>query len=98
MFGSLGVWEIALILVVALLLFGPRKLPEIGRTLGKGLAEFKKASNELRRSIETEVEAEERNERAAVEAPSSVVTPSLAAVAQGTKAPEHTEPGRQDVG
>jgi TatA/E family protein of Tat protein translocase len=95
MFGSLGVWEIALILVVALLLFGPRKLPEIGRTLGKGLAEFKKASNELRRSIETEVEAEERNERAAVEAP---VTGSLSAVAQGTKAPEHTEPGRQDVG
>jgi sec-independent protein translocase protein TatA len=95
MFGSLGVWEIALILVVALLLFGPRKLPEIGRTLGKGLAEFKKASNELRRSIETEVEAEERSEKAAVEArPPS----ALPAAVSTTQAPENTEPSRQDVG
>ena len=46
------------ILVLALLIFGPR-LPEIGRTLGKGLAEFRRASNELKRSIEPEVLAEE---------------------------------------
>lgn len=95
MFGSLGVWEIALILVAALLLFGPRKLPEIGRTLGKGLAEFKKASNELRRSIETEVEAEERSEKAAVEARPTAALPAAVAT---TQAPENTEPGRQDVG
>ena len=95
MFGSLGVWEIALILVVALLLFGPRKLPEIGRTLGKGLAEFKKASNELRRSIETEVDAEERSEKAAIEARP---TAALAGRSRSTQAPENTEPSRQDVG
>jgi TatA/E family protein of Tat protein translocase len=59
MFGSLGFQEILLILVLALLIFGPRKLPEIGRTLGKSLAEFKKATNELKRSIENEVQAEE---------------------------------------
>jgi TatA/E family protein of Tat protein translocase len=91
MFGSLGVWEIALIMVLALLLFGPRKLPEIGRTLGKGLAEFKKASNELKRSIETEVEEEERAQRALPAA-----APAVPAAA-GTAAPEHTEPGRQDL-
>jgi TatA/E family protein of Tat protein translocase len=59
MFGSLGFQEILVILVLALLIFGPRKLPEIGRTLGKSLAEFRKATNELKRSIENEVQAEE---------------------------------------
>ena len=54
MFGSLGVPEIIFLLVLALLVFGPRKLPEIGRTLGRGLAEFRKASNELRRTLNTE--------------------------------------------
>lgn len=91
MFGSLGVWEIALIVVLALLLFGPRKLPEIGRTIGKGLAEFKKASNELKRSIETEIEEEERRPKSLTAAPSPAPTP----LAQTP--PEHTEPGRQDL-
>ena len=59
MFGSLGFQEILLILVLALLIFGPRKLPEIGRTLGKSLGEFRRATNELKRSIEQEVRAEE---------------------------------------
>jgi TatA/E family protein of Tat protein translocase len=62
-FGSLGVTEIAFILILALLLFGPKRLPEIGRTLGKGLAEFRRASNELRRSLETEVAEDERAQR-----------------------------------
>lgn len=59
MFGPLGVPEIIFLLVLALLIFGPRKLPEIGRTLGKGLAEFRKASNELKRSLNTEGLGEE---------------------------------------
>jgi sec-independent protein translocase protein TatA len=45
MFGSIGMPELILIFVVALLVFGPKKLPEIGKSLGKGLAEFKKASD-----------------------------------------------------
>ena len=57
--GSLGVPEIAFILVLALLIFGPKKLPEIGRTLGKGMAEFRKATNELKRSVNTELALEE---------------------------------------
>ena len=47
---NLGVPELIFILVLALLIFGPKRLPEIGRTLGKGMAEFRKASNELKRS------------------------------------------------
>jgi sec-independent protein translocase protein TatB len=47
------------ILVLALLVFGPKRLPEIGRTLGKGMAEFRKASTELKRTINTELALEE---------------------------------------
>jgi len=62
MFGSLGFTEIAFILVLALLLFGPKRLPEIGRTIGKGLAEFRRASNDLRRTLENEVALDEVND------------------------------------
>jgi TatA/E family protein of Tat protein translocase len=55
MFGSIGMPELILIFVVALLVFGPRKLPEIGKSLGKGLAEFKRASEELKKTIEQEI-------------------------------------------
>ena len=65
MFGSIGVPELLLILVLALLIFGPKKLPDLGRTLGRSLAEFKKASNDLKRSLEEEVE----DARRAVEPP-----------------------------
>jgi TatA/E family protein of Tat protein translocase len=64
-FGSLGLPEILFILVLALLLFGPRKLPEIGRTIGKGLSEFRRATNDLKRSIESEIELEEPPRRPA---------------------------------
>ncbi|MGH9440574.1 MAG: Sec-independent protein translocase subunit TatA/TatB, partial [Terriglobia bacterium] len=50
-----GVEEIGLILFVAFLLFGPKKLPEIARILGKGLGELRRARNELRFSLEEEV-------------------------------------------
>jgi sec-independent protein translocase protein TatA len=56
MFGSIGMPELILIFVVALLVFGPKKLPELGRSLGKGLAEFKRASDDLKRTIEDEIE------------------------------------------
>ncbi|HEX9942637.1 MAG TPA: twin-arginine translocase TatA/TatE family subunit [Thermoanaerobaculia bacterium] len=57
--GSLGLAEIAFIFILALLIFGPKKLPEIGRTLGKGMAEFRKATNELKRTINTELALDE---------------------------------------
>ena len=62
MFGSLGLPELMLIFVVALLVFGPRKLPEIGRTLGKALGEFRKATDELKNTIEREVQIEEQKQ------------------------------------
>lgn len=59
MFGSIGGAELLFVLVLALLLFGPRQLPKIGRTIGRALAEFRSASHELRTSLEQEVELEE---------------------------------------
>lgn len=57
---GLGMPELIFILVLALLIFGPKRLPEVGRTLGRGLSEFRRASNELKRSIETELTEEEQ--------------------------------------
>jgi sec-independent protein translocase protein TatB len=55
-FGSLGGSEVIFIFILALLLFGPRRLPEIGRTLGKAVGEFRKATQDFRMSLEREVE------------------------------------------
>jgi len=52
---NLGMPELIFIFVLALLIFGPKKLPELGKSLGKGLAEFKRASNELKSSLEEEI-------------------------------------------
>jgi Tat protein translocase TatB subunit len=57
-FGSLGGSEVIVLFVLALLLFGPRRLPEIGKTIGKAVAEFRKASQDFRASLEREVEIE----------------------------------------
>lgn len=57
--GSLGLPEMLFIFVLALLIFGPKKLPEIGRTVGKGLAEFRKASGELKRTLNAEMALDE---------------------------------------
>src|SRR5215216_2454346 len=58
--GSLGMPEILMILVIALIIFGPRKLPELGKTLGQSLAQFRKASEDFKRQWEDEVEIEKR--------------------------------------
>jgi TatA/E family protein of Tat protein translocase len=59
-FEFLGTTELLVIALVALILFGPRKLPEIGRTVGKSIAEFKRASDDFKRTWEFEVELEQR--------------------------------------
>jgi len=51
--------EIIMIFIVGLLLFGPRKMPELGRSIGRALGEFRRASNEFKRTVEDEVAAED---------------------------------------
>ena len=60
MFGSIGGTELLVILLIALIVFGPRKLPELGRTIGKGLSEFRRASSDWQRSLDEEVRIEQR--------------------------------------
>jgi len=55
MLGSLGFPEILFILVLALLVFGPRRLPEVGRKVGRALGEFRRATGDLKRSIDREM-------------------------------------------
>jgi Tat protein translocase TatB subunit len=69
MFGTLGGPELFLIFVVALIVFGPRKLPEIGKSLGKMMGEFRRASNDFRNTIESEVEAEKIRDSLRIEPP-----------------------------
>ncbi|MFN2384944.1 MAG: twin-arginine translocase TatA/TatE family subunit [Thermoanaerobaculia bacterium] len=78
MFGPIGMPELIVIFMVALLIFGPRKLPEIGKTIGKGLSEFKRASDDLKRTIEEEIEEGKRE--------ASTVRREINAVGDGLKA------------
>ena len=60
MFGSIGMPELMIIFVIALIIFGPRKLPELGRSMGKSLSEFKRASNDLRNTLDEEIRIEDK--------------------------------------
>jgi len=88
MFGSIGMPELIIILVIALIIFGPRKLPELGRSLGRSINEFKKASNELRSTLEEEIRVEDQKERATAAAaatpPSTTPPPIDATVSRST--------------
>jgi TatA/E family protein of Tat protein translocase len=100
MFGSIGMPELMIIFVVALIIFGPRKLPELGRSLGKSLSEFKRASNELRSTLEDEIRLDEQREAAAARAreaakvaagPTPVDATATATVASAQPPVEHVE-------
>jgi sec-independent protein translocase protein TatA len=65
MFGSIGMPELIIIMVIALIIFGPRKLPELGKSLGRSLNEFKKASTDLQNTLEQEIKIEEQKENVA---------------------------------
>ena len=60
MFGSIGMPELMIIFVIALIIFGPRKLPELGRSMGKSLSEFKRASNDLKNTLDEEIRIEDK--------------------------------------
>ncbi len=79
--GNLGFSEIVVIVVLALIVFGPRKLPELGRTLGKALAEFRKASTDLRMAVDEEMRELERHSRELEAKASEVLEPAAAPTA-----------------
>jgi TatA/E family protein of Tat protein translocase len=96
MFGSIGMPELIIIFVIALIIFGPRKLPELGRSLGKSLAEFKRASNELKSTLEEEIRLEEQRtsfeaSKAANTAPAAA-TPTATTTIDPMTVPQAEEP------
>jgi TatA/E family protein of Tat protein translocase len=91
--------EMLFLVVLAFLLFGPKKLPEIGRQIGRGLAEFRRASNELRGQLENEMrllEAEDREKKISPPSPAHTVAAPDAGDATAAKAaipvPANPEP------
>ncbi len=60
MFGSIGMQEIVLILFILLLLFGAKRLPELGESLGKGIREFKRGVSEIKEDIESDDQPKDR--------------------------------------
>jgi sec-independent protein translocase protein TatA len=92
--GSLGLPEIIFILLLALLIFGPKRLPEIGRTLGKGMAEFRKASNDLKRTINAELaldEDEQTRHPRRIESPVPSIVQAMTPLTASTVAPAAVE-------
>ncbi len=93
MFGSIGMPELIIIFVIALIIFGPRKLPELGKSLGRSINEFKRASNELKSTLEDEIRVEEqrtseeqRAAAAAAAAASAAPAPAPSPLEDGTVA------------
>ncbi len=96
MFGSIGMPELIIILVIALIIFGPRKLPELGRSLGRSINEFKKASNELRSTLEEEIRVEEQRDRTTATAsatPPAATPPPVDATTVSRTTTTTPEPG-----
>ncbi|PYU35368.1 MAG: hypothetical protein DMG28_03090 [Acidobacteria bacterium] len=97
--GSIGVSELIVIFIIALIVFGPQKLPELGRTIGKALAEFRKHSAELRVAVDQEMRELERHTqeletkaREAVEPPAAPALPPESPVSSVAIDPYHGVP------
>ena len=96
--GPVGVPEMIIILVIALIVFGPRKLPDLGKSVGKALGEFKRASNDLRNTLDEEIRIEEKPDDKSTfnEKSKSILNSNKPAVAAAPASGVHpTEP---DVG
>jgi sec-independent protein translocase protein TatA len=89
MFGPIGMPELIVIMVIALIIFGPRKLPELGRSLGRSLNEFKRASNELKHTLDEEIRVEDQRSAERQQPPAE--TPRSSAVEEDEAGiPRHT--------
>ena len=98
MFGSIGMPELIIILVIRVIIFGPRKLPELGRSLGRSIGEFKKASNELRNTLDEEIRLEEqRDQRTAIKAEQDSAVAAAATPPSATPPPVTPAPPSEET-
>jgi sec-independent protein translocase protein TatA len=97
--GPIGMPEMVVIAIIALIIFGPRKLPELGKSLGKSIAEFKRASNELKTTLEEEIRTEELNDaRKSAQIPPSASVPAPTPAPAAPAEPEGETTPRADAG
>ena len=92
MFGPIGMPELIVIMVIALIIFGPRKLPELGRSLGRSLNEFKRASNELKHTLDEEIRVEEQRSTERQRSPEPA-TPGRGSEHDSPDSPDSNEAG-----
>jgi len=92
MLGGIGVQEMLLIFLVALLLFGSNKIPEIARSLGKGISEFKRAMDETKNEISRSIEEAPRPRETSVTGPAGKPGPGDSAL--GTFSPNNNPPAQ----
>ncbi|MGH9818093.1 MAG: twin-arginine translocase TatA/TatE family subunit [Candidatus Acidiferrales bacterium] len=101
--GPIGIPELIFIFLIALLIFGPKKLPDLGRNIGKALTEFRRASNDLRHAVEEEMREVERQaaeaKRAATDAVSAVSLDELGSINPHAANPQndHSHAGPETV-
>jgi len=95
MFGPIGMPELIVIMVIALIIFGPRKLPELGRSLGRSLNEFKRASNELKHTLDEEIRLDEQK---TAEQQRLEQQRAAEAAAAARPQPHVTEPANEEAG
>jgi sec-independent protein translocase protein TatA len=93
MLGSIGMPELIVIFVIALIIFGPRKLPELGRSLGRSINEFKRASNELKNTLEEEIRVDEQRTTSAPKAPVQASTEQAQPAPAGDSVPRTSGTG-----
>ena len=97
--GPIGMPEMVVIAVIALIIFGPRKLPELGKSLGKSIAEFKRASNELKNTLEDEIRTEElQDARKSAQIPPTASMAPVPPAPAAPPAPEGETTPRVDTG
>jgi sec-independent protein translocase protein TatA len=95
--GTLGVQEMIVIFLVALVLFGPKKLPELGRTLGKALTEFRRASSDLKATFEREMQTLDQENQSIKQVTHQVANEIYDRVENYTIYDEHGTPADQHL-
>lgn len=96
--GPVGMPELIIILVIALIIFGPRKLPELGKSLGRSLNEFKRASQDLQNSLEQEIKLEEQKETREKAEKAKAETDAATTVVEEAPTPETVSRGAESRG